>query len=105
MLSTPYRLRLKRICKSIVAGEVVPLREMIWAEKLTKANTTAATWMRQARQKAGNPDMESGGTDDFLNRMGLGDPDPSNHTEGFGSADDINDWFKRDKPDDWRQRD
>ena len=105
MLSTQYRLRLKRICKSIVAGEAVPLREMIWAEKLTKANTTAATWMRQARQKAGYPDMESGGTDDFLNRMGLGDPDPSNHTEGFGSADDINDWFKRDKPDDWRQRD
>ena len=105
MLSTQYRLRLKRICKSIVAGEAVPLREMIWAEKLTKANTTAATWMRQARQKAGNPDMESGGTDDFLNRMGLGDPDPSNHSEGFGSADDINDWFKRDNPDDWRQRD
>ena len=49
--------------------------------------------------------MKAGGTDDFLNRMGLGDPDPSNHSEGFGSADDINEWFKRDKPDDWRQRD
>jgi len=105
MLSTQYRLRLKRICKSIVAGEAVPLREMIWAEKLTKANTTAATWMRQARQKAGNPDMESGGTDDFLNRMGLGDPDPSNHKTGFTDADDIKSWFHQDKPDDWRQRD
>ena len=23
----------------------------------------------------------------------------------FGSADEIVDWFQRDKPDDWRQRD
>ena len=105
MLSTQYRLRLESICKQIVDGENVKLEDMIWAQKLAKSNTTAATWMRQARQKASNPDMKAGGTDDFLNRMGLGDPDPSNHTQGFGSADDINDWFKRDKPDDWRQRD
>ena len=105
MLSTQYRLRLDRICKAIVEGKEVPLSEMIWAEKLAKANTTAATWMRQARQKASNPDMKAGGTDDFLNRMGLGDPDPSNHRTGFGGADEIVDWFQRDKPDDWRQRD
>ena len=105
MLSTQYRLRLDRICKAIVEGKEVPLNEMIWANKLAKANTTAATWMRQARQKASNPDMKAGGTDDFLNRMGLGDPDPSNHKEGFYSADDLNDWFRRDKPNDWRQRD
>jgi len=37
--------------------------------------------------------------------MGLGDPDPSNHKRGFDSADDIKEWFGRDKPDDWRQRD
>jgi len=43
--------------------------------------------------------------DDFMNRMGLGDPDPSNHRTGFESADEIVDWFQRDKPDDWRQRD
>jgi hypothetical protein len=43
--------------------------------------------------------------DDFMNRMGLGDPDPSNYKTGFGSADEIVDWFKQDKPDDWRQRD
>ena len=50
--------------------------------------------MRQARQKAANPNMEEGGTDDFLNRMGLGDPDPSNYRKGFQGADDINEsWF------------
>ena len=105
MLSTQYRLRLDRICKAIVEGKEVPLSEMIWAEKLAKANTTAATWMRQARQKASNPDMKAGGTDDFLNRMGLGEPDPSDYRGGFDSADDIGEWFKRKKPDDWRQRD
>ena len=89
MLSTQYRKRLERICESIVAGDEVPLREMIWANKLAKANTTAATWMRQARQRAANPDMKKGSTDDFLNRIGLGDPDPSNNKTGFDSADDI----------------
>ena len=105
MLSTQYRLRLERICKAMVDGQEVPLKEMIWAEKIAKANTTAATWMRQARQKASNPDMKAGGTDDFLNRMGLGEPDPSDYRQGFDSADDIGEWFNRKKPDDWRQRD
>ena len=105
MLSTQYRLRLDSICKQIVNGEDVKLEDMIWAQKLAKVNTTAATWMRQARQKAANPEMKEGGTDDFLNRMGLGEPDPSDQRTGFDSADDISDWFNRKKPDDWRQRD
>jgi hypothetical protein len=49
--------------------------------------------------------MVEGSMDDFMNKMGLGDPDPSNHRTGFGSADEIVDWFNQDKPDDWRQRD
>ena len=49
--------------------------------------------------------MKAGGTDDFLNRMGLGEPDPSDYRGGFDSADDIGEWFNRKKPDDWRQRD
>jgi hypothetical protein len=77
---------------------------MIWAEKLGKANTTAREWLNKARRHAAN-DIKEGSIDDFMNKMGLGDPDPSNHKDGFDGADDINDWFKRDKPDDWRQRD
>jgi hypothetical protein len=49
--------------------------------------------------------MGEGGLDDFMNQMDLGDPDPSNHSSGFGSADDIADWFSHEKTDDWRQRD
>ena len=39
-----------------------------------------------------------------MNKMGLGDFDPSNYKSGFDSADEIVDRFKQDKPDDWRQR-
>jgi hypothetical protein len=105
MLSTQYRLRLEGICRKIALGESVDLQDMIWAEKLGKANTTAREWLRKARRQSANPDMQEGSMDDFMNKMGLGDPDPSNHRTGFGSADEIVDWFQQDKPDDWRQRD
>jgi len=104
MLSTQYRLRLEFICKKIANGEEVKLEDMIWAEKLAKSYTTARDWLNKARRQASG-DIQEGTMDDFMNRMGLGDPDPSNHRTGFGSADEIVDWFKQDKPDDWRQRD
>ena len=104
MLSTQYRLRLEFICKCIVAGEEVKLSDMIWANKLAKANTSANEMMKKARRQASH-NIQAGSTDDFLNRMGLGDPDPSNHKTGFDSAEDIKDWFQQDKPKDWRQRD
>ena len=105
MLSTQYRLRLEFICKCIVNGEDVKLEDMIWADKLAKANRSAASMLRKARRQAQNPDMKEGSLDEFMNQMDLGDPDPSNHRSGFGSADEIVDWFKQDKSDDWRQRD
>ena len=105
MLSTQYRLRLETICERIVRGESVELSEMIWAEKLAKANRSAATILRQARRRASNPNMQEGGLDDFMNALDLGDPDPSNHRSRFNGADDIIDFFTGDKPEDWRQRD
>jgi len=105
MLSTQYRLRLEGICRKIALQEEVSLDDIIWAEKLAKSHTTARDWLNKARRKAANPDMVEGSMDDFMNKMGLGDPDPSNYRTGFQSADEIVDWFKQDKPDDWRQRD
>ena len=105
MLSTQYRLRLEAICERIVKGESVELSEMIWAEKLAKANRSAATMLRQARRRAANPDMQEGSLDDFMNALDLGDPDPSNHRTGFNGADDIIDFFSRDNEGDWRNRD
>tara|TARA_B100000035_G_C20990514_1_gene549927 strand:- start:593 stop:907 length:315 start_codon:yes stop_codon:yes gene_type:complete len=104
MLSTKYRLRLEFICKKIANKEEVQLDDMIWAEKLAKSYTTARDWLNKARRQAAG-DIKEGSMDDFMNKMGLGDPDPSNYKTGFESADDIKDWFCRDKSDDWRQRD
>jgi|TARA_R100000482_G_scaffold124878_2_gene79593 hypothetical protein len=104
MLSTQYRLRLEFICKCIANGEEVKLEDMIWADKLAQRYTTARDWLNKARRQASG-EIQEGSMDDFMNRMGLGDPDPSNHKTGFESADEIVDWFQREKSDDWRQRD
>ena len=104
MLSTQYRLRLEFICKRIANNDDVKLDDMIWAQKLAKANTTANEMLKMARRQIAQQ-IEEGSTDDFLNRMGLGDPDPSNHKTGFADAEDIKNWFQQDKRDDWRQRD
>jgi len=105
MLSTEYRLRLEFICDKIINGEEVKLEDMIWADKLAKANRSAGEMLRRARRISMNPDIQEGSLDDFMNKMDLGDPDPSNHRTGFKSADEIVEWFRQDKPDDWRQRD
>lgn len=106
MLSTQYRLRVEAICEKIVKGESVELSEMIWVEKLAKANRSAATLLRQARRKAANPDMQEGGLDDFMNALDLGGiGHESKGISGFNTVDDIVDFFTEDRPDDWRTRD
>ncbi len=105
MLSTQYRLRMEFICKKIANNEEVKIEDMIWAQKLSKSNKSAEAMLRMARRKATAPDAPEGGLDDFMNRMDIGDPDPSNHRSGFGSIDEIVEWFHQEKTDDWRQRD
>jgi hypothetical protein len=107
MLSTQYRLKLEFICARIKKGEEVPLNDMIWAEKLAKANRTAGTMLRQARRVAETPDMPQGGLDDFLNQLDIGSLGNDRFgVRGFNSPEDIKDFFSNeDRPDDWRQRD
>jgi hypothetical protein len=106
MLSTQYRLRLEFICQRIVKGEEVKLEDMIWAEKLAKANRSAATILRQARRTAENPDMQEGDMDDFLNQLDIGGTGIDRFGKrGFSCPDEIVEWFSQEKPDDWRQRD
>jgi len=99
MLSTQYRLRLEAICKDIASGTDVTLPDMIWAEKLSKSNTSARGMLNKARRMSTDP------TDSFLNNLNIGDPDSSNHKRGFGSPEDVVDWFHQERSDDWRQRD
>lgn len=70
---------------------------MIWAEKLSKSNMSAASIMRKARRKSFNPDMQEGDLDDLLNQLDLGEPDPTRHKTGFNSPEEIVDFFKRDE--------
>lgn len=106
MLSTDYRIRLEQICRKIILEEQVDLQDMIWAEKLSRANRHAATMLRQARRKAENPSMVDGGMDDFLNRLDIGGTGHERFGHGrFRGANDIAEWFRRDDTEDWRQRD
>ena len=60
------------------------------------------TWSgrKKARRMKTNPN------DSFLNSLNIGDSDSSGRQiRGFDSPDDIYDWFKSDRSDDWRQRD
>ena len=97
MLSTAYRLRLEGICKAIAAKQEVSLDDMIWAEKLSKANTSARGMLSQARRLAIDEDGSC------LKYLDIGDPRKSKR--GFQGAEDIADFFKNSRSDDWRQRD
>ena len=100
MLSTQYRLRLVGICKSIAAGTEVSIDDMIWAQKLAKANTSARGMLQSARRLSSSDD------DSFLKYLNIGDSDSRKHKRGFTDAGDIADWFRNDnRSDDWRQRD
>ena len=98
MLSTKYRLRLEGICKDIASGTEVSIDDMIWAQKLGKANTSARGMLSQARRLSIDEDGSC------LKYLDIGDP--KSNKSGFNGADDIADWFRNDKKsDDWRQRD
>ena len=96
MLSTNYRLRLEGICKDIASGTEVSIDDMIWAQKLAKANTSARGMLSKARRLSTDPDGSC------LKYLDIGDP--KSDKKGFSGADDIADWFKNDKSDDWIQR-
>ena len=74
MLSTQYRLRLQAICKDIAAGTEVTLEDMIWAEKLSKVNTSARGMLSQARRLSTDEDGSC------LKYLDIGDSNPKNYT-------------------------
>ena len=98
MLSTAYRLRLEGICKAIAAGTEVSMEDMIWAQKLAKANTSARGMLSKARRMSTDSDGSC------LKYLDIGNQ--NSDKKGFSGADDIADWFRNDnRSDDWRQRD
>jgi hypothetical protein len=107
VLSHSYRIKLEGICSKIAKGESVELNDMIWAEKLAKANQHAAKILRQARRTASTPTMQEGDMDDFLNQLDIGGiGHEAKGISGFDTIDEIVDWFRRDdEGDEWRRRD
>lgn len=106
MLSTAYRLRLQGICNRIANQQPVELVDRIWAQKLADANQSAATMLRQAQRRSQAPEMPDGGLDDFLNRLDIGGVgEDARGVRRFNSPDEIADWFRREKRDDWQRRD
>jgi hypothetical protein len=104
MLSNSYRQRLLKICQAISSNSHVPLNDIVWVTKLAKANTSARNLLQQARKLALNNNPPDS-LDSFITQLNIGDPDPQNHLSSLNSIDDLVNWFKQDKPDDWRQRD
>lgn len=105
MLSTKVRLQLEDIASRIAGGLNVTLEEMTLIQKWADRHSTVSTMLRKARRKAQAADTPEGSLDDFLNKMDLGDPDPSNHLTNESSPEDLYRFFKQEKPDDWRTRD
>ncbi|BCU95823.1 MAG: hypothetical protein CM15mV10_2080 [uncultured marine virus] len=99
MLSTQYRLRLEGICKDIASGTEVSIEDMIWAQKLAKVNTSARGMLSMARRMSTDEDGSC------LKFLDIEIQIQKKYKKGFNGADDIADWFKNDRSDDWRQRD
>jgi len=103
MLSTQTRLRLEKIASRIENGEEVSLEDMIFAEKWSKANRSAAGIIRRARRVAVQGKGKEGSLDEFMQIMDLGNPDPQTHLGSTMSVDDLYNFFRND--DDSMRRD
>lgn len=103
MLSTQTRLRLEQIAARIESGEEVSLEDMIFAEKWSKANQSAAAIIRKARRVAVQGKGKEGSLDEFMQIMDLGNPDPQTHLDSTMSVDDLYNFFRND--DDSMRRD
>jgi hypothetical protein len=77
--------------------------------KIASGQTSSArsiALLRQAQRRVQNPEMHEGGLDDFLNQLDIGGlGDQAKGIRRFDSPEEIVDFFRQDKPEDWRQRD
>jgi hypothetical protein len=105
MLSHNLRIRIQEIADRIARREEVSLADMAFAQKVSRANHSAAEIMNRARRKAFQGDPEPGSLDELLQGLSLGNPDPSSHLTSQSNVEEIADFFKRDPTEDWRQRD
>jgi hypothetical protein len=100
MLSTKLRLQLQEIADRIALKEEVSLADMQLIQKHANFNRTVYEMLRQARRRAihGTPENDQS-MDYLLDRLNLGNVDPSTHLTGPQDIDDLADFFKSDNND------
>jgi hypothetical protein len=100
MLSTKLRLQLQAIADKIALKEEVSFADMQLIQKHANFNRSVYEMLRQARRRAiyGTPENDQS-MDYLLDRLNLGNVDPTSHLEGFQGIDDLVDFFKSDNND------
>jgi len=93
MLSTELRKRCEYICNRIANNAEVQLEDIIFVQKLAKANHSADAMLRRARREANRGEQPKGGLDAFLDDMDIGEPDTSDHLVGPQDPDFLANWF------------
>lgn len=93
MLSTNVRLRVEFICDRIAKGHEVQLTDMQWVQKWADRNHSVAAMLRKARRVAINGAQHADSLDDFMQKMDIGEPDPSEHLQGAQDPTTLAEWF------------
>lgn len=94
MLSPEVRKRIQALCLRVELGESVSLEDAIYLEKWATANRSVRDWVNKARSRAINGAPAPGSMDEFLEDLGIGDPDPTRHIDAASSVDDLADFFR-----------
>lgn len=102
MISTEKRLKLEDIAKRISQGQEVSFSERELIQKWADRNRSIYDMLRKAQREAFFGDKAKDPLDQFLSDMNIGDPDPSNHRNGFDGPDDLGGFFNAPS---WTRRD
>ena len=96
MLTTKLRLQMEEICQRIELGQEVSFSDMNLIQKCANTNRTVYDMLQRARRRAAQGTFQEGGLDDFLDKLNIGNPDPSTHITKDSSIDDLANFFKSD---------
>lgn len=94
MLNPNTRKRIQELCQQIELGEPISLSEAIYLEKWASANRSVRDWVNKARYRSINGTPAPGSMDEFLQDLGVGDPDPTRHVDANSTIDDLADFFR-----------
>jgi hypothetical protein len=96
VLTTKLRLQIEEICQRIELGQEVSFADMNLIQKCANTNRTVYDMLQRARRRATQGTFQEGGLDDFLDKLNIGNPDPSTHITKDSSIDDLANFFKSD---------